>query len=143
MEESNYILKQAKRFHYTKWDDSELKKCIDLLPDLNRSEIVSLYTSRWITGNKTLKVEIFKLLFSDKIGKQKDRIKEMETDKLIDELLDKKSGMVSLARQELRCRYIECGREDKEKIALAFAQSSLRDNNWLESQIRKELYGVG
>ena len=101
MEESNYILKQAKRFHYTKWDDSELKKCIDLLPDLNRSELVSLYTSRWITGNKTLKEEIFKLLFSDKIGKQKDRIKEMETDKLIDELLDKKSGMVSLARQEL------------------------------------------
>ena len=133
MEESNYILKQAKRFHYTKWDDSELKKCIDLLPDLNRSELVSLYTSRWITGNKTLKEEIFKLLFSDKIGKQKDRIKEMETDKLIDELLDKKSGMVSLARQELRCRY----------IALAFAQSSLRDNNWLESQMRKELYGVG
>ena len=68
---------------------------------------------------------------------------EMETDKLIDELLDKKSGMVSLARQELRCRYIERGREDKEKIALAFAQSSLRDNNWLESQMRKELYGVG
>ena len=143
MEESNYILKQAKRFHYTKWDDSEFKKCIDLLPDLNRSELVSLYTSRWITGNKTLKEEIFKLLFSDKIGKQKDRIKEMETDKLIDELLDKKSGMVSLARQELRCRYIERGREDKEKIALAFAQSSLRDNNWLESQMRKELYGVG
>ena len=90
MEEMNYILKQTRRFHYTKWDDSELSKCIDMLPDLNWSELVSLYTSRWIAGNKTLKEEIFKLLFSDKIGKLKDKIKEMDTDKLIEEFLDKK-----------------------------------------------------
>ena len=67
----------------------------------------------------------------------------MDTDKLIEELLDKKGGMVSLARQELRRRYIEKTEEDRTKIALAFAQSSLRDNNWLESQMRKELFGVG
>lgn len=143
MEELNYIIKQAKRFHYTKWDDSELKKCIDMLPDLNRSELVSLYTSRWISHNKTLKEEVFKLLFSDKIGKLNDKIKEMDTEKLIEELLNKKGGMVSNARQELRRRYIENDQEDKTKIALAFAQSSVRDNNWLESQMRKELYGVG
>jgi len=143
MEEMNYILKQAKRFHYTNWDDSELKKCIDMLMDLTRQELITLYTSRWISHNKILKEEVFKLLFSDKIGKLKDKIKEMDTEKLIEELLDKKGGMVSLARQELRCRYIENDQEDKAKIALAFAQSSLRDNNWLESQMRKELYGVG
>ena len=62
---------------------------------------------------------------------------------LIEELLNKKGGMVSLARQELRRRYIENDQEDKTKIALAFAQSSVRDNNWLESQMRKELYGIG
>ncbi len=45
MEELNYILKQAKRFHYTNWDDSELKKCIDLLMDLTRQELITLYTS--------------------------------------------------------------------------------------------------
>ena len=143
MEELNYIIKQAKRFHYTNWDDSELKKCIDMLQDLNRSELVSLYTSRWISYNKTLKEEVFKLLFSDKIGKLNDKIKEMDTEKLIEELLNKKGGMVSLARQELRRRYIENDQEDKTKIALAFAQSSVRDNNWLESQMRKELYGIG
>ena len=139
----NYIIKQAKRFHYTNWDDSELKKCIGMLQDLNRSELVSLYTSRWISYNKTLKEEVFKLLFSDKIGKLNDKIKEMDTEKLIEELLNKKGGMVSLARQELRRRYIENDQEDKTKIALAFAQSSVRDNNWLESQMRKELYGIG
>ena len=143
MEEVNYIIKQAKRFHYTNWDDSEFKKCIGMLQDLNRSELVSLYTSRWISYNKTLKEEVFKLLFSDKIGKLNDKIKEMDTEKLIEELLNKKGGMVSLARQELRRRYIENDQEDKTKIALAFAQSSVRDNNWLESQMRKELYGIG
>jgi hypothetical protein len=143
MEELNYIIKQAKRFHYTNWDDSELKKCIGMLQDLNRSELVSLYTSRWISYNKTLNEEVFKLLFSDKIGKLNDKIKEMDTEKLIEELLNKKGGMVSLARQELRRRYIENDQEDKTKIALAFAQSSVRDNNWLESQMRKELYGIG
>ena len=143
MEELNYIIKQAKRFHYANWDDSELKKCIGMLQDLNRSELVSLYTSRWISYNKTLKEEVFKLLFSDKIGKLNDKIKEMDTEKLIEELLNKKGGMVSLARQELRRRYIENDQEDKTKIALAFAQSSVRDNNWLESQMRKELYGIG
>ena len=143
MEELNYIIKQAKRFHYTNWDDSELKKCIGMLQDLNRSELVSLYTSRWISYNKTLKEEVFKLLFSDKIGKLNDKIKEMDTEKLIEELLNKKGGMVSLARQELRRRYIENDQEDKTKIALAFAQSSVKDNNWLESQMRKELYGIG
>ena len=143
MAELNYIIKQAKRFHYTNCDDSELKKCIGMLQDLNRSELVSLYTSRWISYNKTLKEEVFKLLFSDKIGKLNDKIKEMDTEKLIEELLNKKGGMVSLARQELRRRYIENDQEDKTKIALAFAQSSVRDNNWLESQMRKELYGIG
>ena len=143
MEELNYIIKKAKRFHYTNWDDSELKKCIGMLQDLNRSELVSLYTSRWISYNKTLKEKVFKLLFSDKIGKLNDKIKEMDTEKLIEELLNKKGGMVSLARQELRRRYIENDQEDKTKIALAFAQSSVRDNNWLESQMRKELYGIG
>ena len=143
MGELNYIIKQAKRYHYTNWDDSEFKKCIGMLQDLNRSELVSLYTSRWISYNKTLKEEVFKLLFSDKIGKLNDKIKEMDTEKLIEELLNKKGGMVSLARQELRRRYIENDQEDKTKIALAFAQSSVRDNNWLESQMRKELYGIG
>jgi len=143
MEKLDYILKQTKRFYYTNWNESELKKCIDMLMDLTRQELITLYTSRWISHNKTLKEEVFKLLFSDKIGKLNDKIKEMDTDKLIEELLDKKSGMVSLARQELRRRYIEKTEEDRTKIALAFAQSSLRDNNWLESQMRKELYGVG
>ena len=115
MEELNYILKQAKRFHYTNWDDSELKKCIDMLMDLTRQELITLYTSRWISHNKTLKEEIFKLLFSDKIGKLNDKIKEMDTDKLIEELLDKKGGMVSLARQELRRRYIEETEEDSRR----------------------------
>ena len=105
-----------------------------------------------MTKTEAVQVNLIYLIFnssiflvdtSDKIGKLNDKIKEMDTDKLVEELLDKKGGMVSLARKELRRRYIEKTEEDRTKIALAFAQSSLRDNNWLESQMRKELFGVG
>ena len=29
-----YILKQAKKFHFTKWSDEELRKCVDMLETL-------------------------------------------------------------------------------------------------------------
>ena len=60
-----------------------------MLSSLNRNELLSLYQSRWILGERKLRTEIFKLLFSDKIGKREDRIRQLDTDKLIEELLDK------------------------------------------------------
>ena len=141
MEEFNYILRQAKKFHYSDWEKSELEKCIDMLPDLTRNELISLYTSRWLSHDKGLKEEIFKCLYSDKIGKLNDRIKEMTTEDLIGELLNKNGGLVTVARQELRRRYIENVGDDRLDIALAFAISSVSDNKWVETQMRKDLYG--
>ena len=143
MKELHYILRQSKKFFYTQWDDAELIKCIDMLTNLTRQELVTLYTNRWVSHSKTLKKEIFKSLFSEQISKFKDKIKEMDTDKLIEELLNKKSGMVSTARRELRTRFLENVGEDRVKIALAFAESSIKDNKWVESQLKKELYGLG
>ena len=141
MEEFNYILRQAKKFHYSDWEQSELEKCIDMLPDLTRNELISLYTSRWLSHDKSLKEVIFKCLYSDKIGKLNDRIKEMTTEDLIGELLNKNGGLVTIARQELRRRYIENVGDDRLDIALAFAISSVSDNKWVETQMRKDLYG--
>ena len=141
MEGLYYIIKQAKRFHFTKWDEHELQKCIELLEELSRLELMHLYTSRWISGEKIIKKEITKHLFPDIVGRKEQRIKEMNTDELIVELLDKKGGLVSLARQELMSRYIENTGDDRAKIALAFAQSSIKDSKWIESQLKKELYG--
>ena len=142
MEELNYILKQAKRFHFTKWDESELEKCINMLACLSRQELVSLYQSRWINGEKRIKKEIFKILFADKIGKREERIREMGTDELIEEFLNKNSGNVALTRKELKNRYKDNLGEDRTNIALAFAKSSKGDLRWIEIQLQKQLHGL-
>ena len=112
-----------------------------MLFGMTRQGLISLYNSRWIAGEKLLKEEIFKILYADKIGKREERIKEMDIDELIEEFNDKKSGNVSLVRQELKSRYKENISEDRIKIANAFNNSNKGDQQWIELQMRKELYG--
>ena len=115
---------------------------MDMLVGLERQELVSLYMSKWIAGEKVLKEEIFKILYADRLGKREERIKEMEINELIEEFQDKKSGNVSLIRNELKYRYKEGSDEDKIKIAKAFKESpSKGDQQWIELQMRKELHG--
>ena len=141
MTDYEYILQQAKKFHYSKWSDEELRKCVDMLVGLSRQELTALYTSKWIKDEKVLKEEIFKQMFYDKIGKREERIKNLSTDELIEEFQDKKSGNVSLIRTELKYRYKENVGEDRMKVTLAFNESSKGDQLWIENQMRKELYG--
>ena len=47
MTDYEYILQQAKKFHFTGWNDEELRKCVDMLPNLTRQELITL------TLNKT------------------------------------------------------------------------------------------
>ena len=142
MTDYEYIIKQARKFHYSKWTDEELRKCIDMLVGLDRQELVSLYMSRWIAEEKILKEEIFKILYADKLGKREERIKEMKLKELIEEFQDKKSGNVSLIRNELKHRYKEGLDEEKMIIANAFKESrSKGDQQWIELQLRRELYG--
>ena len=137
-----YIIKQARKFHYSKWTDEELRKCIDMLVGLDRQELVSLYMSKWIAEEKMLKEEIFKILYADKLGKREERIKEMDLKELIEEFQDKKSGNISLVRNELKHRYKEGLDEDKMIIGKAFKESrSKGDQQWIELQLRRELYG--
>ena len=142
MTDYEYIIKQARKFHYSKWTDEELRKCLDMLVGLDRQELVSLYMSRWIAEEKILKEELFKILYADKLGKREERIKEMELKELIEEFQDKKSGNVSLIRNELKHRYKEGLDEEKIIIANAFKESrSKGDQQWIELQLRRELYG--
>ena len=113
-----------------------------MLVGLERQELVSLYMSKWIAGEKVLKEEIFKILYADRLGKREERIKGMEINELIEEFQDKKSGNVSLIRNELKYRYKEGFDEDKIKIAKAFKESpSKGDQQWIELQMRRELHG--
>lgn len=141
MSDYEYIFKQAKISHFKGWDDKELRKCVDMLPDLSHEELKALFTCKWIRDTKTLKYEIFKILYMDRLGEREERLKEMSTDELINEFKDRSSGNVSLIRQELRHRYKDDIGDDRVKIAAVFRNSTRGDQQWLELQMRRELYG--
>ena len=139
MTDYEYILQQAKLFHYKGWEETELRKCVNILQDLSRQELVALYRSKWISDGKIIKQTIFNILFKDQVGKREERIRTEDTDALIQEFQDKKGGNVALARKELRERY-KAGK-DKQKIATVFNSSTKSDQQWVKSQVRKEKYG--
>ncbi len=141
MTDYEYIFKQAKLSHYKGWDDNELRKCVDMLPNLSQEELKALFTCRWIMGTKTLKHEIFKILYMDKLGEREERFKEMSTNELINEFEDRSSGNISLIRQELRHRYKDDFDDDRIKIAAVFRNSTKGDQQWLELQMRREMNG--
>ena len=135
MTDYEYILKQAKKSYYAKWDDEELRKCVDMLEHLSRQELVSLYNSRWVFNGTVLRQQIFNVLFKDQIGKREERVKNLETVDLIAEFQDKKGGNVALCREELKARY-EAGR-DVEMITEAFNASNKKDQQWVINQEKK------
>ena len=139
MTDYEYILKQVKLFHFKGWEAGELRKCVDMLPNLSRQELVSLYRSRWTAEDKNFREAVFNVLFEGQAGKREERIKNLDTDALIEEFQDKQSGNVSLIRKEMRERY-KAGR-DKQKIAIAFNKATKSDQGWLKWQMRKERYG--
>ena len=140
MTDFEYILKQAKKFYYTKWDEEELRKCVDMLPNLSREDLFSLYRSRWLKEDRTFREAIFNTLFKNQIGKRETRIKEMDTVSLIEEFKDKKSGNVSLIRNELRERYK--ANKDRPLIVAAFEKSNKSDQQWVKNRIKEENEGV-
>ena len=139
MTDYEYILQQAKKAHYSGWDDVELRKCVDMLTGLSRQELTFLYYSRWMKEDKVFRMSVFNTLFKEKVGKREERIKNADIDALIEEFQDKQSGNVSLIRKEMRGRY-KAGK-DRQKIAMVFNSATKSDQTWLKWQIRKERYG--
>jgi hypothetical protein len=138
MTDYEYILQQARKAHYSGWDDAELRKCVDILAGLSRQELTSLYYSRWVKEDKVFRISVFNTLFKDKVGKREERIKNADIDALIEEFQDKQSGNVSLIRKEMRERY-KAGK-DRQKITMVFNSATKSDQTWLKWQIRKERY---
>ena len=141
MTDYEYIFKQAKLSHYKGWDEEELRKCVDMLPNLSQEELKALFTCKWIKGTKTLKHEIIKILYMDRLGEREERFKEMSTNELINEFEDRSSGNISLIRQELRHRYKVDFGDDRIKIAAVFRNGTNGDQQWLELQMRRGSYG--
>ena len=109
-----------------------------MLTGLTHEQLFALYTSKWLKDEKTLRNEVFRNMFLDKIGKREERIKNMPTEELIAAFREKEKGNVSLIRKEMRDRY-KAGR-DKPLIAMAFNASNKSDQNWVKWQVRKERY---
>ena len=132
MTDYEYIIKELKKCHFTGWDDKVMRECIDKLPHLSRQELTSLSLSKWTKDYPSLRESIFNILFADKIGLREQRIKELDTESLVEEFKDKKNGNVSLIRSEMQNRYKE-GR-DCEIIAEAFNASNEKDQAWVKKQ---------
>ena len=133
MTDYEYILQQARKFHYSKWTDEELRKCVDMLPNLSRQELTALSFNKWTKEATALRESIFNILFKDQIGKREEKIRNMETKELIAEFQNKKNGNVSLCREELKQRYL--AERDKDEIAEALRNSTKSDQQWVKSQI--------
>ena len=133
MTDYEYILQQARKFHYSKWTDEELRKCVDMLPNLSRQELTALTLNKWTKEATVLRESIFNILFKDQIGKREEKIRNMETKELIAEFQNKKNGNVSLCREELKQRYL--AERDKDEIAEVLRNSTKSDQQWVKSQI--------
>ena len=137
MTDFEYILQQAKLFHYKGWEDGELRKCVDMLPSLSRQELVALYRSKWIEHEKTLKDAIFNLLFKERIEERDRKIKAMNVDELIENLQDE-SGYGKFIVLEMKERYDSLEDRDKVKILDALSKTTKGNLKWAESK-RKQL----
>ena len=133
MSDFEYIIQQVKKFHYSGWNDEELRKCVDMLPGLTREQQVSLFRSKWIEHEKTLKEAIFNLLFKDRIEERDRKIKAMNVDELIDNLHDE-NGYGKFIVMEMKERYDSLEDEDKVKILDTLSETTKANQKWAEGK---------
>jgi hypothetical protein len=137
MSDFEYIIQQVKKFHYSGWNDEELRKCVDMLPGLTREQQVSLFRSKWIEHEKTLKEAIFNLLFKDRIEERDKKIKAMNVDELIENLHDE-NGYGKFIVLEMKERYDSLEDEDKVKILDTLSETTKANQKWAEGK-RKQM----
>ena len=133
MTDYEYIIQQVKRFHFTGWDDEELRKCVDLLPGLTREQQIALFRSKWVEHEKTLKEAIFNLLFKERIEERDRKIKAMSVDELIENLHDE-NGYGKFIVMEIKERYDSLEDEDKMKIIDTLSATTKANQKWAEGK---------
>ena len=133
MTDYEYIIQQVKRFHFTGWDDEELRKCVDLLPGLTREQQIALFRSKWVEHEKTLKEAIFNQLFKERIEERDRKIKAMTIDELIENLHDE-NGYGKFIVLEMKERYDSLEDEDKMKIIDTLSATTKANQKWAEGK---------
>ncbi len=133
MTDFEYIFQQVKNFHFAEWKTEELRKCVDMLPNLSRQELISLYRSKWLDQEKILKDAIFHLLFDARIEERDKKIKAMNVDELIENLHDEK-GYGKFIVIEMKERFDSLDDADKMKITNALSATTKANKSWAESK---------
>ena len=136
MTDYEYIIQQVKRFHFTGWDDEELRKCVDMLPGLTREQQIALFRSKWVEHEKTLKEAIFNLLFKERIEERDRKIKTMSVDELIENLRDE-NGYGKFIVIEMKERFDSLEDEDKMKIIDTLSATTKANKSWAEGKKKK------
>ena len=133
MTDYEYIFQQVKKFHFSGWNDEELRKCVDMLPNISRQELISLYRSKWLDQDKILKDAIFHLLFDARIEERDKKIKAMNVDELIENLHDE-NGYGKFIVFEMKERFDSLDDADKMKIINTLSDTTKANNSWAESK---------
>ncbi len=136
MTDYEYIIQQVKKFHYSGWDDEGLRKCVDMLPGLTREQQVSLFRSKWVEHEKTLKEAIFNLLFKERIEERDRKIKAMNVNELIENLQDE-NGYGKFIVFEMKERYDSLDDNDKMKIVDTLSITTKANQRWAEGKKKK------
>ena len=136
MKDFEYILQQAKKAHYSGWNDVELRKCMDMLLGIPRQELVLLYSSRWLSNDKPLKDSIFHLLFDARIEERDKKIKAMNVDELIENLKDE-NGYGKFIVLEMKERFDTLEDADKMKILNSLLTTTKANISWAEGKLKK------
>lgn len=133
MTDFEYIYQQVKKAHYSNWSDEELRKCVDMLPTLERQELISLYRSKWLDQDKILKDAIFHLLFDARIEERDKKIKAMNVDELIENLCDE-NGYGKFIVLEMKERFDSLDDADKVKIINILSTTNKANKSWAEGK---------
>ena len=136
MTDYEYIYQQMKKFHYSRWNEEELRKCVDMLPTLSREEQLALYRCKWLGNEKTLKEAIFNLLFKERIEERDRKIKAMSVDELIENLHDE-NGYGKFIVIEMKERFDSLEDEDKMKIIDSLSATTKANKSWAEGKKKK------
>jgi hypothetical protein len=133
MTDYEYIFQQVKKFHFSGWNDEELRKCVDMLPNISRQELISLYRSKWLDQDKILKDAIFHLLFDARIEERDKKIKAMNVDELIENLHDE-NGYGKFIVLEMKERFDSLDDVGKMKIINTLSDTTKANKSWAESK---------
>ena len=136
MTDYEYIIQQVKKFHFSGWNDAELRKCVDMLPTLSREEQLALYRSKWVEHEKALKEAIFNQLFKERIEERDRRIKAMSVDELI-ENLHNENGYGKFIVLEMKDRFDSLEDKDKVKIIDTLSVTTKANQRWAEGKKKK------